>query len=76
MVSILDMIKKNPYSRLSEEFNDVFYREASAKLLQKEDRFKLMDIKAYHKSKMIQSYVKTLFEDKIDREWNQTGVIH
>jgi len=61
MVSILDMIRKNPYSRFDYETMDSICKEICSKLLQSEDRFKLMDIKAYQKSKSIQSYIKTCF---------------
>lgn len=51
MISILDMVQKNPYSRLKEGFNANYFKEKPAKLLANEERFKLMDMRAYSKAK-------------------------
>jgi hypothetical protein len=68
------MIRKNPYGRFAEEGMDAVSKDICIKLLQTEDRFKLMDMKAYQKSRLIQSYIKSCFEDKIDKEWGICGV--
>lgn len=74
MVSILDMTKKNPYCRLSEDFNENYCRDLSLKLFQNEERFKLLDIKAYQKCKLISQLIKSNIEDRLDREWFISGV--
>jgi hypothetical protein len=73
LVSILDMLRKNPYTRLADDFNECFSKDHSARLFQNEERFKLMDIKAYQKCKMITQLIKLGIEDKLDREWNICG---
>ena len=59
MVSILDMTKKNPYCRLADDFNETYCKDLSLKLFQNEERFKLLDIKAYQKCKLISQLIKT-----------------
>ncbi len=65
MISILDMIEKNPYTRLNDSFVYNFCKELSGKLLQNEERFKLMDIKAYQKARSINEYIKNQFQDSL-----------
>lgn len=36
LVSILDMIKKNPYSRLPDDYNESYCKELSLRLFQNE----------------------------------------
>jgi hypothetical protein len=67
MVSVLDMLEKNPYSRLKDGFVEGFCKELSYKLLQNEERFKMMDVKAHQKSRMIAEYLRSKFEDPLNR---------
>ena len=43
-------------------------------MLQNEERFKMMDMKAHQKSKMILEYIRNKFEDPIHKEWNMVGL--
>ncbi len=61
------MIRKNPYTRLSEDFNDNYCKDLALRLFQNEERFKLIDTKAYQKCKMITQSIKQNIEDKLER---------
>lgn len=74
LISILDMLKKNPYTRLPFEFNDNYCKDHSARLFQNEERFKLLDMKANQKCKMITHLIKLTIEDRLDKEWNLCGI--
>lgn len=73
MISILDMVKKNPYTRLPDDFNENYCRDHSLRLFQNEERFKLLDIKAYQKCKMITQLIRTNIEERLEREWQASG---
>jgi len=59
MVSILEIVRKNPYSYLDEKEFDEIKKSMACRILQNEERFKMLDTKAYHKSKFISQFSKT-----------------
>ena len=53
LISLLDILEKNPFTRLTQEEIVKLRKDLSQDLLQKEERFKLLDLKAYQKCKNI-----------------------
>lgn len=53
IISLLDILEKNPFTRLTQEEIVKLRKDLSQDLLQKEERFKLLDLKAYQKCKNI-----------------------
>ena len=74
MISLLDMVNKNPFSRFKDNAKQSIVKQIALKLLQNEERFKLMDIKANQKVKMIHQFIKNKFEDPLNKEWNATRI--
>lgn len=73
MVSLLDRVEKNPFSRLTNSSfkNLENLRKALAfEVLNNEERFKMLDIKAYQKVKFISKYSNEAFSDKINKKWS------
>lgn len=61
MITILDLVEKNPYSRLqSSQYKDIgsLRRSIAALMLQEDDRFRKLDVKAYQKVKMIDKHAQ------------------
>jgi hypothetical protein len=68
LVSILDVVEKNPYSRIPNSEHktlEALRRSLATELLQEEERFKMLDLKAYQKTKSITRYIQEAFIDKI-----------
>lgn len=77
MVSLLDRVEKNPWSRLgSEEAKsmEMIRKTLAFEVLNGEERFKMLDVKAYHKAKWISKYSGGVFLDKINRRWRMMGL--
>eukprot|EP00919_Chromeraceae_sp_WS-2016_P047691 GHVR01112994.1.p1 GENE.GHVR01112994.1~~GHVR01112994.1.p1 ORF type:complete len:150 (-),score=10.74 GHVR01112994.1:28-477(-) len=73
LISILDLVSKNPYSKFTAETLNTYRKEIASQLIQNEERFKLLDVKAYQKTKMIAKYIKESFQDKYNRQWSWLG---
>ncbi len=52
LISILDMVQKNPFSRLFVEYHAVCVKQLIQKNNQKEERFKVYDLQSYSRCKM------------------------
>lgn len=72
MVTILDILEKNPYSRFPnlEQTLENYRKEISQNLLQTEERFKLLDIKAYQKVRNIGKCCREEIVNKNKRYWD------
>ena len=72
LITILDVVDKNPYTRIlnSEHHSLESMRKSLAtEIFQEEERFKMLDLKAYQKTKNIIKYIQEVFTDKIERKW-------
>lgn len=72
LISILDRVEKNPFSRLSKTvfLNMEGLRKSLAlEILSNEERFKMLDIKAYQKAKSINKCCYDIFHSKIEKQW-------
>lgn len=75
MVSLLDRVEKNPFSRLpNTTFKNLegLRKVLAFEVLNNEQRFKMLDIKAYQKAKFINKYSNEAFADKINKKWGYT----
>lgn len=70
LISILDILEKNPYSRFFDDTLENYRKQISQQLLQNEDRFKLLDIRAHQKSKMISKFIKEQFLIRYPKVWD------
>lgn len=71
MISLLDRIEKNPFSRLTNSsFKNLeeLKRSTAFEILNNEDRFKKLDFKAYQKAKFITKYCDEVFSEKINKK--------
>lgn len=72
LITLLDVVDKNPYSRIqTTQHKDVpsLRRSIAALMLQEDDRFRKLDVKAYQKVKMIDKLSQEYFADKNMARW-------
>ena len=72
MTTILDILQKNPYTRYPniQQSLDLYRKQISQSLLQGQERFKLLDIKAYQKVRNITKFCKEEITNKNQKFWD------
>lgn len=73
-ISMLDMVFKNPCSRLLDSFIENALKQIAPRLLQTEERFRIYDLQSYNKARNVCRLVEEEHMSRIEESWHRAGL--